>query len=131
MAEIPCADVATSDQNFRLFLENWETASANWPADWHLTSLRFVEFFREWGCDYLTMESAPAGWQRPFWPPNFGPFFGVNPCVEGGFFYPIKPLVRRLRVRASAPSPLARALNGPVYGPPSRSPAPVHDPLTG
>ena len=92
LQSLPCEDVAVDDPAFTGFLDSWENVSITWPKDWYESSLGFISFFRRWGCSYLAMTSPPAGITSAdlFWPPNFQS--GVNPCVENGNFYPVRPL---------------------------------------
>ena len=97
---LPCEDTTLSDPAFVAFLDEWQYVSTHWPADWRASAFGFISFFRLFGCDYLTMTSAPVDWlstlppnydgPRLFWLPNIE--LGQNPCVEHGFAYPIKPL---------------------------------------
>ena len=105
MVSLPCEDVPREDPNFQSYLTNWYNVAQNWPKDWQESSTIWVDLFRRFGCAYLGMNS-PADLNYTmtpsvdnptalFWPPNFaGPAggWGVNPCVERGNFYPIKPL---------------------------------------
>ena len=55
----------------------------------------FIDLFRRFGCNYLNLNGLPENYSLPpeqplFWPANFG--VGVNPCVENGFYYPVKPI---------------------------------------
>ena len=80
------------DANYVGFLDNWDTAARLWPKDWAESSIIFISLFRDLGCQFLNLTQPPADWppDKIFWPPDFGA--GVNPCVENGFYYPVKPL---------------------------------------
>ena len=55
----------------------------------------YIDLLRRFGCEYLSLDALPLGYTLPpeqplFWPANFG--VGVNPCVENGYYYPVKPM---------------------------------------
>ena len=116
----PCVDLPKTDPTFVGFLDNWRANANNWPKDWKDSSIIFVDLFRRYGCNYLNIYSPaddpsvnytatvtenathyaldpstdnPSG---EFWPPNFagsfpGSTWGINPCIDAGTFYPVKP----------------------------------------
>jgi len=94
LAEMPCEDVARNDTNFVGFLDQWAVDSRTWPKDWNQSGLVFIDLFRRFGCQYLTLNGIPEDYDWPagalFWPANFG--VGVSPCMENGYYYPVKPI---------------------------------------
>ena len=112
----PCLDITNATYithpTWVQFLDNWATAADVWPKDWKESGLIYVDMFRRFGCHYLWMNSpadaldyetsglvvinASAGEVRMpadqplFWPAHFGA--GVSPCMEAGFYYPVKPI---------------------------------------
>jgi len=62
-----------------------------WPQDWKESTEIWISFLREWGCDYLTQVARPPGWNGTYWwPADFD--IDLHPCVEGGWYFPLKPL---------------------------------------
>ena len=95
LAAMPCEDAALNDTAYNGFLDNWQLNANTWPKDWRESSSVFIDLFRRFGCDYLNMNALPDGYVMPasqplFWPANFG--VGVSPCVENGYYYPVKPM---------------------------------------
>ena len=94
IAGLPCEDLPTSDPSFSAFLDNWEVAATSWPKDWRATGTNYARILRKVGCAYFRMTSPPGASYNITdlsWSPDmFG--LDVNPCVEGNFYYPIKPL---------------------------------------
>ena len=89
---MPCTDVSKDEPEFRDFLDHWETAAKQWPADWQQSSSDNVRWLRTWGCDYLYQNSIPQNYTEVWWPSSGPAALGANPCIYLGTFYPIKPL---------------------------------------
>ena len=115
----PCEDVTRNDTarwaEYQLFLDDYYEAADVWPKDWKESGQVYIDLFRRFGCDYLRMDSPaeyvtyePNYWpasglvndstgaltmpaaQPLFWTANFNA--GVNPCVENGYYYPVRPM---------------------------------------
>ena len=72
----------------------WDSSppvAESWPADWKAGSQTgFIQGLRQYGCDWLASEEAMGEASASgVFPPYV---FGVNLCIEGGTFMPVKPL---------------------------------------
>ena len=92
LQSMPCTDVAKDDPAFVAFLNNAASVSVKFPRDWSLgAQLVYGSQLRQFGCDFLAYGSSrlPINTSGV----NFAPYSsGLNFCVEGGVFFPIKPL---------------------------------------
>ena len=79
--EIPCEDVPKDDPDFVAFLEDFYAVSQTWPQDWAAGAWQWSHTFMELGCDALAGTTDSLPYQ-----------FGANPCVDHGWWFPIKPL---------------------------------------
>lgn len=92
LSTLPCEDVPVADPQFAAFLNDWDRVRQSWPNDWNQGSMIYIAALRARGCGFLgsaemQMEALTsiAGAYPPY-------LFGINPCVEGGTFFPVKPL---------------------------------------
>ena len=91
-AALPCTDVPTSDPDFVALLDDLDEVRQFWPADWRSGIGTYVRILRRHGCDFLALGSDRMA-MSDLLPGEFPPYlFGVNLCVEGGSFWPLKPL---------------------------------------
>lgn len=97
LRDLPCKDVPTNDTTFQSFLNEWDEVRESWPADWSGGSAPIIDNLRVNGCKFLD-----APWQvivnatqtqlnlaRGTYPPYL---IGINPCVMGGTWFPVRPL---------------------------------------
>jgi hypothetical protein len=91
-AALSCADVATDDPDFQALLDDFDAVRKAWPVDFSQYLGVLVSILRREGCDFLAIGTDRLSLSS-LGPEEFSPYvFGLNLCVEGGSYWPIKPL---------------------------------------
>merc|ERR1712096_518552 len=80
---LPCEDVPTDNPAFQALINDYDKVRKDWPYDWNTSSAMWASDLRRFGCGFLNASNFTA------YPPSL---MGLNFCVEGGTWYPIKPL---------------------------------------
>lgn len=100
---LACADRSRSDPVLTAFLDQIDAARVSFPSDWTLGAGFLVQGMRRFGCSWLSNASfwegtctvQPHGTVCMGKEPlvTFQPYSaGINPCVEDGAWFPLKPL---------------------------------------
>ena len=75
LQNVTCEDVPYNDTAYNAFLDNWEAVGWTWPQDFAARAVKLSIELR-WGCWVLPWLELGA----------------ANLCVEGGAYWPIRPL---------------------------------------
>ena len=75
LQKLPCEDALYNDTAYNAFLDNWEAVGWTWPQDFAARAVKLSIELR-WGCWVLPWLELGA----------------ANLCVEGGAYWPIRPL---------------------------------------
>ena len=89
-AALPCEDLAVDDPTWISLMDDMEMVSSTWPLDWRQGAAQWIKGLRRYGCPLLSSTETMA---TAFSLGNFPPYIlSVNGCIEGGTFFPLKPL---------------------------------------
>ena len=81
--------MAVNDSRYVAFLDEWTLDAGTWPKDWKESGLVFVDLFRRFGCQYLSMSSASEAhdWRASGLVNNSG---AITMPPEQPLFWPVR-----------------------------------------